>query len=230
MPSIDRKKKTRQNKLLYIFLLTFFVSLVTMIYLATALTPDIDVDVNTDNESSVSEISHQEIDSRLKDIQQDDQNTTTTGRIEIEDETSDLLSNLKKMKEETIAKQLDKEESIEIQDDEDPMKPITITQKPKLASPEYTRQKSQTTESKTQTKQATTTKMAKVYVGRYTDFEQAIKVQNALINASLASSPFIKNLGGYYVIQVGSFANHQTAQNIAENLITNGYSARMVLE
>jgi len=227
MPSIDKKKKTQQNKILYIFLTAFFVTLVTLIYLATAFTPDIDVDVNSDNETSISDVDRQDIDSRLKEIQQDELIGTRSGENE---SSSDIIQQLKRMKEEAISKQMNEDE-IELQNDE-PAQSAPATPKPSLASPEYTRKAQTQAPAQTQTAQqkAAPAKMAKVYVGRYSDFDQAIKVQDALIQSSLASSPFIKNLGGYYVIQVGSYANMQTAQNIAENLITNGYSARMVLE
>ncbi|MBQ2870266.1 hypothetical protein IJE86_01040 [bacterium] len=228
MPSVDNKKKSQQNKLLYIFLTTFFATLLILVYLATALTPNIDVDVpSEESQTTTSDTVHQDIDSRLKDIQQDDL-APTEGRISDESSNSDLFEQLKKMKEEAIAKQIDNEE-IEIQNDEDPMIPEQIA-KPKLASPEYKRESDVKAQSQPPVKVQKSTKMAKVYVGKYTDFDQAIKVQDALIKSGLATSPFIKNLGNYYVIQVGSFVNHQTAQNIAENLIENGYSARMLLE
>ena len=232
MPSVDKKKKSRQNKLIYIFLTTFFATLLILMYLATALTPNVDVEVAATEQAQTSdtEIEHQDIDSRLKAIQEDDQ-SLDSGRITDNTTTSDLFEQLKKMKEEAIAKQMDSDE-IEIQNDEDPTQP-EATPKPKLASPEYKRESAKVAQKVQQAKtapQATQTKMAKVYVGRYSDINQAIKAQNALIIAGLASAPFIKNLGDYYVIQVGSFVNQQTAQNIAENLIENGYSARMVFE
>lgn len=232
MPSIDKKKKTQQNKILYIFLTAFFVTLVTLIYLATAFTPDIDVDVVSDSETSVSDINRQDIDSRLKEIQQDELTDTNTASRE---SSSDIIEQLKRMKEEAISKQMN-ENSIELQTESNSTEQAApTTPKPVLASPEYTRKtqaqpQTQTPQTSNVQPKAVPAKMAKVYVGRYSDFDQAIKVQDALIQTSLASSPFIKNLGGYYVIQVGSYANMQTAQNIAENLISKGYSARMVLE
>ena len=108
MPSSDRKKKSQQNKLLFIFLSTFFITLVTLIYLATALTPKIDIEVSDEQPTSqsipqeedeeiVAEVEYKSIDSRLKDIQMDDKSEETV---------SDIVSNLKKMKEEAIAKQM----------------------------------------------------------------------------------------------------------------------------
>ncbi len=225
MPSIDKKKKNRMNKILYIFLTVFFVALVTWIYLATAFTPDIDVDVISSEENSVADNRHQDIDSRLKDIQQDE--LAVPGVKETES-SSDIIAQLKKMKQETIAKQMHENE-IEIQaETETQSEPVT--QKPGLATPEYTRATKQPAQSQSATSPVVATKMAKVYVGRYSDFEQAAKVQDVLVQSSMASAPFIKSLNGYYVIQVGSYSNMQTAQNIAEALILKGYSARMVIE
>lgn len=238
MPSSVRKKKTQQNKLLFIFLSTFFITLITLIYLATAFTPKIDIEVADSaqqenqipkDEEMIAEVEYKSVDSRLKDIQIDDKYTPPA-----ETSTSDIMENLKKMKEETIAKQL-KEKEAEIEDRpliNLPDKNVIKIEAPKLATPEYKKQEQTQSISipqKTQIKQ-TTTKMTKVYVGKYNDFDQAAAVQDALVKSSLVSSPFIKNMNGYYVIQVGSFLNMEAAQNVAELLISNGYSAKMVLE
>ena len=209
MPSIDNKKKSQQNKLLYIFLTAFFVSLVVIIYLATAFTPEIDVDVaGSDNEYAENRDGN--IDDSLRELQQEEK---LGEQGETEESSSDIIEQLKKMKEEALAKQ-EKQDEIEME------KASSAPETPKLtpANPAYNRQTT------------SNYKMAKVYVGRFNSFDDAIRVQDALVQGALAASPFIKNMGSYYVIQVGSYSNQNTAQNIAENLIENGYSARMVLE
>ena len=79
----------------WIFLSTFFVSLITLIYIATAFTPKIDIDVNhsTSLEQNipqdvdyVTEAEYKSIDSRLKDIQMDDKAIST-----VTETTSDIL-------------------------------------------------------------------------------------------------------------------------------------------
>lgn len=228
MTAKDSKKKSQQNKALYIFLTTFFITLIVTIYIATAFTPNIDVDVNTTSNETTSQNEKKDIDSRLKDLQEDEY-TINQQQNETES-SSEIIEHLKKMKEEAIAKQLKKDE-LELEDEiieENPSPKTNNAQsapsapKPELASPTYTRQNLNQPHAPT--------KMAKVYVGRYSTFDDALAIQNKLIIEGLASAPFIKNLGGYYVVQIGSYANHQTAQNIAENIIENGYSARMVLE
>ena len=252
MPSSTRKKKNQQNKILFIFLSTFFVSLITLIYIATAFTPKIDIDVNhsTSLEQNipqdvdyVAEAEYKSIDSRLRDIQMDDKAIDT-----VTETTSDIIANLKKMKEEAIAKQIKNDEideNLEVRNnkinnknnllevqtkDEQPIKldsPKLAV--PKLATPQYpSKQEANQTQSTIKAQQYT--KMTKVYVGKYADFNQAAIVQEALVKSSLVSSPFIKNLNGYYVIQVGSFSNQEAAQNVAELLISNGYAAKMILE
>ena len=245
MPSSTRKKKTQQNKILFIFLSTFFVSLVTLIYLATAFTPKIDIDVEpantleqsipSDDDNLIAEAEYKSIDSRLKDIQRDDQ-------LESEDSldtTSDIIANLKKMKEEAIAKQMrEDEKNPAVEDDIQVFKSKEDAHikldAPRLATPQHP--KSQITtqtpiqDSSSQSNMQTITKMTKVYVGKYADFDKAAAVQDSLVKSSLVSSPFIKNLNGYYVIQVGSFSNQEAAQNVAELLISNGYAAKMILE
>jgi len=240
MPSSDRKKKSQQNKLLFIFLSTFFITLISLIYLATAFTPKIDIEVNEtqpqseqipqDEENMVAEVEYKSIDSRLKDIQMDDKYLNSP---ESQD-TSDIVANLKKMKEETIAKQMKNEDGISdemVGEIQTPSFDVIKLNPPKLATPQYSNQQKNFSVSQSVKKVSTTaTKMTKVYVGKYADFEQAALVQDALVKSSLVSAPFIKNLNGYYVVQVGSFSNMEAAQNVAELLISNGYSAKMVLE
>ena len=240
MPSIDRKKKSQQNKLLFIFLSTFFVTLITLIYLATVFTPKIDIEVNDttpfeqetvkEDESMTAEVEYKSIDSRLRDIQMDDK-YSVTNTVE---NTSDLVANLRKMKEETIAKQLKNSESVQVEEDPIalPKNDIIKLEVPKLASPEFVSKQSSISLPSQQAKKVVSSvpKMTKVYVGKYAEFDQAAIVQEALVKSSLVTAPFIKNLNGYYVIQVGSFSNMEAAQNVAELLISNGYSAKMVLE
>ena len=229
-----------QNKLLFIFLSTFFITLISLIYLATAFTPKIDIEVNEtqhqseqipqDEENMVAEVEYKSIDSRLKDIQMDDKYLNSPES----QETSDIVANLKKMKEETIAKQMKNEDGISdemVGDIQTPSFDVIKLNPPKLATPQYSNQQKNFSVSQPVKKVSTTaTKMTKVYVGKYADFEQAALVQDALVKSSLVSAPFIKNLNGYYVVQVGSFSNMEAAQNVAELLISNGYSAKMVLE
>ena len=138
------------------------------------------------------------------------------------------------MKEETIAKQMKNEDGISdnmVGDIPTPSFDVIKLNPPKLATPQYSNQQKNFSVSQPVKKVSTTaTKMTKVYVGKYADFEQAALVQDALVKSSLVSAPFIKNLNGYYVVQVGSFSNMEAAQNVAELLISNGYSAKMVLE
>ena len=251
MPSSTRKKKNQQNKVLFIFLSTFFVSLITLIYIATVFTPKIDIDVNPSNSIEqnipqdvdyVAEAEYKSIDSRLKDIQMDDKALDT-----VTETTSDIIANLKKMKEEAIAKQMRNDEIEEdsvgendkINEKNNLLKVQTKDEiakidapklaEPKLAFPQYV-SKQEVAQNQPTIKPQEYTKMTKVYVGKYADFEQAAIVQEALVKSSLVSSPFIKNLNGYYVIQVGSFSNQEAAQNVAELLISNGYAAKMILE
>ena len=164
---------------------------------------------------------------RLKDIQFDDKYT------QAEHTTSDIVENLKKMKEETIAKQMKIADSAQnefstssIQQNQDYIK----LDMPKLATPQHPKSYVETQTQAIKKTVQPPTKLTKVYVGSYREFDQAAIVQESLVKSSLVSSPFIKNLNGYYVIQVGSFSNQEAAQNVAELLISNGYSAKMVLE
>ena len=43
-------------------------------------------------------------------------------------------------------------------------------------------------------------------------------------------SPFVRNIGGAYTIQVGSYTTREKAQSVANDLLRNNYPARIIME
>ena len=43
-------------------------------------------------------------------------------------------------------------------------------------------------------------------------------------------SPYVRNIGGAYTIQVGSYSTREKAQSVANDLLRNNYPARIIME
>lgn len=71
---------------------------------------------------------------------------------------------------------------------------------------------------------------AKVVVGYYATEKQAEVAKSIIQDAGLGVSPVVKNLGGYYTLQVGSYTSREKAQQAANNLLKNNFPARVIVE
>ena len=71
---------------------------------------------------------------------------------------------------------------------------------------------------------------AKVIVGYYTTKEQAEVAKGIIAESGLNISPFVRNIGGAYTIQVGSYSTREKAQVMANELLRNNYPARIIME
>lgn len=220
MPSLENKKKAQKNKILYIFAATFFITLVTLIYLATALTPNIDVDVEPDSTSEIAE-KQGSVDDRLRQIQQEEL-FSGQSRLNRDESSSEIFDRLRKMRgkvanEEAQQEGLDASPEIAYKKLEPPKgQPVATLPNPRqepVSNIDYT-----------------PVRVTKVYIGRYATIEQAVNAQNNLVASSSSLTPFIKNMGDYYVLQVGSYSSPQKAQILVEQLIGQGYQARSVQE
>ena len=72
--------------------------------------------------------------------------------------------------------------------------------------------------------------VSKIYIGQYSDMQKAIDMQNNIINSGVSVTPIIKEVNGYYTIQVGAFTNYDSAKNLAVQLENAGFSAKIVKE
>ena len=71
---------------------------------------------------------------------------------------------------------------------------------------------------------------AKVVVGYYATEKQAEVAKSIIQDAGLGVSPVVKNLGGYYTLQVGSYTSREKAQQAANNLLKSNFPARVIVE
>jgi len=213
-PEVDKNKKNeKQNKLLTIFLTTFLLTFVFVLFVVKNF-PEIDVEISKNAEQEQEENTEiGSVDERLKWIQFEDNmpgvstRYTTTDNAN-QDEESQNQDNIieydddLKTNKNSLNSLKSKEEAV-------------IKVEPIVQMPENV---------------PSVNKISKVYVGQFATKEQAITMQNRLMDAGLDLAPFVKKVGSNYVIQIGSYASAQKAQSIAETVQNAGFSARVVSE
>src|SRR5574344_295510 len=219
------KKESNPNRRLFIFLTTFLATLVVFSVIAKSLSPDVDVTIGNETETEAKDtglgVKHF-IDDRLKMIQMEDtsnkqqyavdqQNSQTTGNRMYGNQTASQQVQEEKL---TLPTNTKKQNAIQQQDNV-PVMPAYKAQKPN------TKELSKPYESP---------KMIKVYVGRYSTQEQAKVAQGILLDSGVDVTPFIKNVGGTYTLQIGTFSSKAKASEISSELRGNGFPARMVQE
>ncbi len=213
----QRKVGKKKNESMAIFVSAFFIMLFVFLGLAKQLSPDIDVSIGNDETTSETEgIIRGNVDDRLKSLQMED-NGLQAGDDELFDTTLDEKVVLPKDKH-------NKEVQEEIIEDETVAKPA---EKKTEAVKDVKPQPSPAAKDQTTPKASNT---AKVVVGYYSTLEQAEVAKGILKEAGLNVTPFIRNIGGAYTIQTGSFSTRESAQAAASELLRNNFPARVIVE
>lgn len=207
-----QKKVTKKpNEGIVIFVSVFFILLLLFLGIAKQLSPEIDVSIGDDeNATATEEVTNKtSVDDRLKDLQQEDEG--------------------QKVKDNTFATELDEKvvlptskkgnnnsSDVVTQDDAVTLPDKTVNPKPVVASTP-----------KPVTSQSAS---AKVVVGYYSTKDQAEVAKGIIAESGLNISPFVRNIGGAYTIQIGSYATREKAQSVANELLRNNYPARIIME
>lgn len=222
--SYDRykKKQTKESTKngLLIGLTTFFITLFLFTLIAKSLSPDVDVTIGDDSATDAKETGlgvKRFIDERLKSIQMEDnsagvsvpgENPKTKG---YNDESFNKYS--QELEEKIELPTTGKKHIIEESEDEG-----TTYSTPPRPSTKEAQQAYQPA------------KMSKVLVGRYATVEQAKVAQGILIDSGIDITPFIKDMGGSYSLQVGSYSSRAKAEGVASELQNNGFPTRIIQE
>ncbi len=228
-PTKKNLKNSKNKRMLYIFFTTFFLSMFIVGFLIKTLSPSVDVEigdgqVDTEETESTMPEEQSNVDDRLKWIQFEDNMPGVSKRFE--QKTEEMLD---PSYEGDVKEKLGTEEKVRESN--------SINQPTLLTEPKQTKQSKlappvpTSSEVNSSVREAAAPiKMTKVYVGYYTNIEQAISVQNRLIDSNLNVSPFVKEVNGYYVVQIGSYANKQKAQALYSEISTLGFPAKIVSE
>lgn len=220
-----KKKDSNPNRRMMIFVTTFFAMLLFFTVIAKALSPDVDVSIGGDSETDAKETGlgvKKFIDDRLKMIQMEDDSAGVSLKNDSKPSPANVNSDqglYDQAQEEKLTLPTKSKNSVEdvmeepIQSNQVKKAPPRPTSKELPLSTPYVSQKS-----------------AKVYVGRYSTVEQAKVAQEILMDAGLDITPFVKDLGGFYTLQVGSYSSRAKAEGLANELQRNNFPAKVIQE
>lgn len=211
-----QKKVTpkKKNENLVMFISAFFVMLLVFLGLAKQLSPDIDVSIGNENPDSITEgiVKGNGIDNRLQNLKNEDKGST-------DDEMFD-----KSQDEKVVVPDSNKTTN---QDDTLNNGNAMTNQTTQVAKPPQPQPvKAPIANNVT----SSSRHLARVVVGYYATAEQAEVAKGILQEAGLGVSPVIKNIGGAYTLQTGSYSSREYAQAAASTLIKNNFPARVIVE
>lgn len=202
-------KKPSEN--MATFVSAFFILLLLFLGIAKQISPEVDVNIGNEN-STTSEsegIDKIGVDERLKLLQMEDNGQNSENNMfanELEEKV--VLPDKEEKNEEKATTQTKEEQPITLVEKEANPKPA------ETASPAPQQQ----------------TINAKVVVGYYATKEQAEVAKGIIAESGMNISPFVRNIGGAYTIQVGSYSTREKAQSVVDDLLRNNYPARIITE
>jgi len=211
----QKKVVKKKNESAIMFISAFFVMLLLFLGIAKQISPDVDVVIGDDENATdnSAQYTKSSVDERLKLIQMED---AGMGRPEDDSIFDESLEERVKLPDNIKKKTVEPEEGTI---PNDPL-PNVETQKEVVTQ--------NVVEHPVKTPEPTVT--AKVVVGYYGTVEQAQVAKGILMDAGLNISPFVKQIGGAYTIQVGSYSSREKAQSAANELLRNNFPARIIVE
>lgn len=217
-----KKKDSNPNKRLLIFISTFFITLLLFSVVVKSFSPDVDVTIGDESQTDAKDTGlgvKKFIDERLKIIQMEDRSSAGVSTRDFQqknatDANSDYYDETQTT-EEKISLPSKKENGIGETSEEPVMQVYKNPPRPSgkdLSTP------------------FESPKMLKVYVGHYSTIEQAKVAQEILMDSGIDVTPFVKDLGGTYTLQIGSYSSKAKAEELASELRNNSFPARVVQE
>lgn len=224
-----KKKSANPNKRILISVTTFFVALIFFSVVAKSLSPDVDVTIGDESQTEVKDTGlgvKRFIDERLKMIQMEDNSAgvslkeaKNSRNVTDESESYDKYMNETDEKINLPSRKNKVSQSDSDDTEEEPVMPARVAP-PRPSGRDLS----------TPFESPAPAKMSKVYVGRYATIEQAKVAQEILLDSGINVTPFVKNVGGAYTLQVGSYSSKAKADGLASELQRNNFPARIVQE
>lgn len=233
-----RKVKKSPNKDLRIFVSVFIVGVLIILGFAKILSPNVDVAITNENENAASsaisdsdeEANNSVIDDRLKHIKMEDEGKKVGDNDMFSPELDEkvVLPNHKKkttgQMEAEMADYMNAQKAEQQQPKQDVKPQVVDNHKTTATAPAPQEKKIQSTPQPAQIVNA------RVVVGYYATEKQAEVAKSIIQDAGVGVSPVVKNLGGYYTLQVGSYSSREKAQQAANNLLKNNFPARVIVD
>lgn len=226
-----KKKKDNSKNNAVTFVVTFFATLLFFTIVAKSLSPDVDVTIGSDSGTDTKETGlgvKKFIDERLKMIQMDDNAAGVSTNVDTKKASNYDNRGFNTFSQETeeqinLPTKKDQNNEADIEDDE----PVQSTRN---APPRPTGRDLATPFSSPSPSSSSNSKTSKVLVGRYATLEQAKVAQGILLDSGLNITPFVKDMGGSYTLQVGSYSSRTKAEGLASELQRNNFPARIIQE
>jgi len=242
----DYRKRTQKspNKDLTVFISVFIIGVLIILGFAKILSPNVDVGITVNDEAATFDeddetMTASAVDDRLRRLKLEDegkkegeeemfspeldekvvlpnQHRKTVGQMEAEQNTMNE-NNITEQKLNEVAKALNNQAK-------ETKAQTHSTQEQKVQQPSAP--KAQTPAPAV----SVTVVNAKVVVGYYATEKQAEVAKSIIQDAGLGVTPIVKNMGGYYTLQVGSYSSREKAQLSANSLLKSNFPARVIVE
>ena len=223
-----RKTKRGRNKDVLVFVSVFIVGLLIILGFAKILSPDIDVSISVNDETTISQDDDNSsvssaIDERLRKLKMEDEGKKE-GEEEMFSPELDEKVVLPHQKRKTVG---------EIEAEKSDNKQLTVND---LNNAQDSKPSEHHEAAPKPVQKPVTVSMpeqivnAKVVVGYYASEKQAEVAKSIIQDAGLGVTPLVKNLNGYYTLQVGSYSSREKAQQAANGLLKSNFPARVIVE
>ena len=224
-----RKTKKGPNKDVLVFVSVFVAALLVILGFAKILSPDVDVAISVNNETTISEDSDNEslssaIDERLRKLKMEDEGKKE-GEEEMFSPELDEKVVLPHQKRKTVG---------EIEAEKSDIKQLTVNDlnnaQDNNKQPEHHEAAPKPVQKPVTVSMPEQIVNAKVVVGYYASEKQDEITKSIIQDAGLGVTPLVKNLNGYYTLQVGSYSSREKAQQAANSLLKSNFPARVIVE
>lgn len=227
-----KKVKKNPNKDVVVFVSVFIIGVLIILGFAKILSPNVDVGISDENEmvSSVDEETSTPsvIDERLKHLQMEDAGKKEGDEDMFSPELDEKVV-LPNRSRKTVGQM--EAEMADLMNAQKNEQKINEEQKvSQQASEPKSAEKVELPKAQEKTSQPAQIVNARVVVGYYATEKQAEVAKSILQDAGVAGTPVVKNLGGYYTLQVGAYTSREKAQQAANNLLKSNFPARVIVE
>ncbi|MBR1425697.1 SPOR domain-containing protein [bacterium] len=221
-----KKKNKAPNKYIVVFTSVFFIGLLLILGMVKILSPNVDVGLGDEYSYNSEEDDNDlpsAIDERLKRIQMEDEGKKLDDEEIFSPELDERVvipNTIRKTTGEIEAEANEKQQTQTVE------QKVIQVQKVQETQPIQPQPK----EEKVSAPAPSQIVNAKVVVGYYATEKQAEVAKSIIQDAGLGVTPIVKNLGGYYTLQVGSYSSREKAQQAANNLLRSNFPARVIVE
>lgn len=229
----EYKKKVNKkgNQDVKIFVTAFFAGLLVLLGLARLFAPNVEIGISSDNDITASEdespISSASIDDRLKSLKLEDDGKKVTDETMFSPELDEKVV-LPHQNKPTVGQIEAENNKVKEQQRENSVE-VKTAEQATVSHSNKSQEKSQTVTVVPQTPAPVEKPViTRVVVGSYATEKQAEVAKSIMQDAGLGITPVVKNVGGYYTLQVGSYTSKEKAQQMMNNLLKNNFPARVV--